>query len=199
MIRGLSRVFFGAVHYGDTESKSAAVERARSLAIPGAQQVAILNVDVLNVELNSPVRIGATELDQSFRRAGASSGVGEEFPEGRLIEALVDHERHHFHMVCLCQGENAGIELTEYDSKTVHRVDLGAEDRDLIDVPEEALIGVFFVDVVKEPLECLCVRPFDWECDGEHCDCTRPSVEPAKQHSSSAIACESHVRKFSEN
>src|SRR4051812_43494637 len=164
------------------------MQRARSLAIPRAQQIAILNVDVLDVELNSPVRIGPTELDQSLSRAGARRRVGEESPKSRLIEALIDDERHHFHVVRLCQGENARIELTEHDSKAVDRVHLGAEDRDLVDVLEEALVGILFVDVVKEALECLRVRsPRQNDDRHQKYERTKPSGPPAETHQSSAM------------
>ena len=55
----------------------------------------------------------------------------------------------------LGEREHAGVQLAEHDAEAVDGVDLGSEDGDLVDVPEETLIGVLAVDVVEEALEGL--------------------------------------------
>src|SRR5207237_5981067 len=86
VIRGRPGVVFGAVDDGDAQSKSTAVKCARCFAIPGGEEIAILDIHVLDVELDSPESILLTQLDQTARRPATRRGISEEASKCRLIE-----------------------------------------------------------------------------------------------------------------
>src|ERR1700741_5414835 len=64
-----------------------------------------------------------------------------------------------------CQLQHTRVELSEHDPQTIDRIDLWGEDGDLIDVPEETLIGILAIDVVEETFDRLAVkREWPAEC-----------------------------------
>jgi len=61
-------------------------------------------------------------------------------------------------MVRFRQRQHAGVQLSEDDAKTVDRVHLWTEHRDLVDVLYQTLIRVFTIDVIEEALQLLRAR-----------------------------------------
>ena len=158
MISGGTGSVFSAMDDCNAERESAAMQRRCRLTVPGSKEIAILDVDVLDVELDSPEPAVPAELDERTHRPSPSRGVGEQSPQRRLVEALVDDQGHHLHSVPTSQGQHSTVEASPYDAEAVHGVDLGAQHGDLIDVLGEAGIAVLGVDVVEQSLERL-LRP----------------------------------------
>ena len=69
MISGGAGIVFGAMDDRNAERESAAMQRCRRLTVPGGKELAILDVDVLDIELDSPVPVLLTELQEASRRA----------------------------------------------------------------------------------------------------------------------------------
>jgi hypothetical protein len=71
---------------GRADREAAGVERTRRIREPRGVPVAVLEVDVLDVELDAPVAVPPAQLDERRDRPRASGGVGEQPPQRRLIE-----------------------------------------------------------------------------------------------------------------
>ena len=128
------------MHDGNAQGETAAMQRTRGLAVPRREKIAIGNVDVLDVELDSPVSILLTELQQAAGGGTPGRCVGQQFSQRRLIESFVDDQWHDFHAVGFGEREHSRVELPENHAETVDSVDLRAEDGDLVDVLHQTLV-----------------------------------------------------------
>ena len=128
------------------------VQCLRRIGVPRRKPVAVGDVDVFDVELDSPVAVGFAERDHRFYGSIPRGAVSKELSQPGLLESFVREQRHDFHAVLLCQIRNSPVESAPHDSETVHHVDLRSENGNLVDVLDQAVVAVLAVHVVKEPL-----------------------------------------------
>jgi hypothetical protein len=98
------------MHDRRADGEPAGMQGPRSIREPCRESIPVLDVDVLDVELNAPVPVATTQLDE--RRDGTRPGscIREQTTQRRLIEALVHHERHELDAARLRQLDHAPVE-----------------------------------------------------------------------------------------
>src|SRR5438046_9246236 len=95
MMSGGGGIVFSAMDDRNAERESAAMQRCRRLTVPGGKELAILDVDVLDVELDSRVPVLLTELQEAPGRARTPRCVRQKFSQRAPVARLVDDEGHY--------------------------------------------------------------------------------------------------------
>jgi hypothetical protein len=142
-----------AVDDGDADGAASCPQRTRRFTIPSRQAVAIVDVDVLDVELPPPIAMLPAFVDHRPRSTIPSGGVREQPPQGWLMEALVHEQRHHLHVALPGEVEYPAVDTPPQDAETVHPVPADGEDIDPVRVLNEALVAVFAIHIIEKALE----------------------------------------------
>ena len=91
MVRRGSRRFVGAMDNGDRDRESRGVQSSRGLRVPLCETIAIELVEILDVELHSPIAVATAGRDHRVDAAPLRRVVAQQSAQRRLIEAFV-HE-----------------------------------------------------------------------------------------------------------
>lgn len=143
------------MNYGYADLVAGLVQCFRCIGIPLREPITIGNVDVLDVELNSPVIVRLAESDHRCNRSVSSDGVSEKLSETWLLESFVRKKGHDLHAMLSRQRVDSLIERSPHYSETVDYVDLWAEHRDLVYMLDQTVVAVFSVDVVEKTLAAV--------------------------------------------
>src|SRR5947207_1158001 len=144
--------FVGAMDDGNRDRESRRVQRRGRVRVPLCETIAIELVEILDVELNSPVAVTPAGSDHRVDTAALRHLIAEQSSQRGLIESFVHEQGHHLYMMLLCKLQDARVDAAEESAERVDGVALWAEDADLIDVRDQAAIGIFAVGVIEEAL-----------------------------------------------
>jgi hypothetical protein len=129
------------------------VQRRRQLAVEAGERVAVVDAQVLEVDLDAGVAVAATQLDEAVHGASARGVVRQEAVQHLLVEAGVHHQRHDGHVVLPGEPQHARVDVAPDDAILVHRVAAGRDERDLRRCCAQALPRSLGVRVVEESLD----------------------------------------------
>ena len=88
-ICGWTCAVLGFVNDGHTDLVSGFVQCLCRVGVPGRKPVAVGDVDVFDIELDSPVSVGFAERDHRFYGAIPRGRVSEELSQPGLLESFV--------------------------------------------------------------------------------------------------------------
>ena len=163
------------VHDCDADLVTRLVKRARRIFVPAGEPVTIGNVDILDVELDSPVVVRFAQRDHRFDRAASCSSISKKLSQPRLLKPFIRKERHDLHIVLPRKVVHSLVERTPHDAKTIDDKYLWPEHGDLIDVLDERVVTVFAIDIVEQSLRSGLRSYFCRDCN----KCEADQYDPA--------------------
>src|SRR5262245_54368472 len=109
----------GLMNDRGADGKARSMQRSRGIREPRGEPIAILDVDVLDIELNAPVPVALAQLDERRNRTRPRCGVGEKPSQRWLIEAFVHDEWHQLHATRFRERDHTTVELPIDDTQAV--------------------------------------------------------------------------------
>ena len=163
------------VHDCDAYLVTRLVKRARRVFVPAGEPVTIGNVDILDVELDSPVIVRLAQRDHRLDRAASCSSIRKKFSQPGLLKPFIRKERHDLHTMLPRKVVHALVERAPHDAKTVDDIYLWPEHGDLIDVLDERVVTVFAIDIIEQSLRGSLRLSFCRDCN----TCEADQYDPA--------------------
>jgi hypothetical protein len=126
VIGGRAGFVAGSMHDCRADREAGGVKRICRVRIPLSKSLAIRDVQILDVELNSPVSVCLAEIDHRLDGARARKGIREQPPQSGPVESFVREKRHHLHIVPFREVEYALVDAPHMMPRLSTTYDWGA-------------------------------------------------------------------------